>query len=396
MSKKSKLNDDTRRVILDGYIGHEEVPDNVTHVRFHQSVVEVNNEAFYFCKSLVEVVLNEGLREIGLGAFSNCTALQSISIPSTVTKIGTGAFNCCTELKEVVLNEGLREIGKNAFRNCTALQNITIPSTVTETGQYAFSYCTSLRDVVLNEGLQNIGSHMFQCCESLQSITIPSTVTEISSNAFYHCNNLREVVLKEGIQKIKSSAFSFSSIESITFPSSVVEIGQYAFSRCRNLREVVIYNEKIQIGDKSFFNCTTSLERFKFPRLFSRLDNVIEAGQTDIEAKMDDIPAVEWRDGELVIPAIRRESSLFIMVENLVNIDTKKLDKIVRLIRYYEIKEATTLFELALWKAKIDQKLDQVDATNPSVLGTLPTSREAYRIEVPGPIKDAILQYLRD
>ena len=42
------------------------------------------------------------------------------------------------------------------------------------------------------------------------------------------------------------------------------------------------------------------------------------------------------------------------------------------------------LFELALWKAKIDQ-VDDVDEI---------TSRDAYRIEVPGPVKDTILQYL--
>jgi len=49
------------------------------------------------------------------------------------------------------------------------------------------------------------------------------------------------------------------------------------------------------------------LERFRFPRLSTRLDNIIQAGQRDIEAKMDDIPAIEWRSGELSIPAFRQE-----------------------------------------------------------------------------------------
>ena len=50
---------------------------------------------------------------------------------------------------------------------------------------------------------------------------------------------------------------------------------------------------------------------------------------------------------------------------------------------YYELKEATSTFELALWKSK----LDQADATNT-------TNRAAYRIDVPGPVKDTMLQYL--
>ena len=59
------------------------------------------------------------------------------------------------------------------------------------------------------------------------------------------------------------------------------------------------------------------------------------------------------------------------------------LGRITRLVSYYELKEATTTFELALWKSK----LDQAGATNT-------TDRAAYRIDVPGPVKDTMLQYL--
>ena len=148
------------------------------------------------------------------------------------------------------------------------------------------------------------------------------------------------------------------------------------------MREVVIHNEETQIDDKAFDNCTL-LQRFKFPSLFNRLDNVIQAGQRDIEAKMDDIPAIEWRGGELSIPAVRRENHQWGRVETVVKVDKEKLDKIVSLIAFYEIKEATTLFELALWKARIDQAA----TSNPA-------NRGAVRIEVPGPVKDTILQYL--
>ena len=46
------------------------------------------------------------------------------------------------------------------------------------------------------------------------------------------------------------------------------------------------------------------------------------------------------------------------------------------------MKEATTLFELALWKEKINQAEG------------IPINRNACRIEVPGPVKDTILLYL--
>jgi len=62
----------------------------------------------------------------------------------------------------------------------------------------------------------------------------------------------------------------------------------------------------------------------------------------------------------------------------------QRVDQIVKWIKYYEIKEATTLFELALWKVKIDQVEDDIYTHD----------RAACRVDVPGSVKDAIMQYL--
>ena len=97
---------------------------------------------------------------------------------------------------------------------------------------------------------------------------------------------------------------------------------------------------------------------------------------------MDDIHAVE-RGGELSIPAICREIEKPWGTDTVVELDKEKVNKIVGLIAYYEVKEATTMFELALWKARIDQA------------GEANISRNAHRVEVPGPVRDTILQYLR-
>ena len=113
------------------YMGNgQTVPKDATSVRFHPSVIVINNNAFNGCKSLKEVVLNNGLRKIGEYAFRDCIALQSINIPSTVTKIGYTAFHNCTSLVEVVLNEGIVSICERVFQGCTSLQCIAIPSTL--------------------------------------------------------------------------------------------------------------------------------------------------------------------------------------------------------------------------------------------------------------------------
>ena len=380
MSKMDNDTDTPSKVIMFEYKG-EDVPQKVTHVRLNPSVVEIDNEAFHRRDKLREVVLNDGLREIGAHAFNGCKELQEINIPSTVIKIDEYAFCSCKSLVEVVLNDGLTEIDSYAFTGCSSLQSITIPSTVTNIGLNAFSNCTNLREVVLSDGLKKIGGGVFNDCSSLESITIPSTVTEIEEYAFNDCSSLRKVVLDEGLTKIGEAAFGdCTSLERIIIPSTITEISKFAFRGCGSLHEMVLHNKGLQI---SLIGCT-SLERFKFPRLSFRLDNIIQVGQRGIEAKMDDIPAVEWRDGELVIPTVRREiEEPWGRVVNVVELDKEKIDKIVRLIRYYEIKEATAMFELALWRARIDQA-DDTDDIN----------RDAYRIEVPGPVKDTILQYI--
>jgi len=241
---------------------------------------------------------------------------------------------------------------------------------------------TRLKEVVLNEGLKIIGKHSFRNCKSLQRIIIPSSVLEIGRSAFEGCVQLRELVFHEGIKKIEKSAFSqCSSLESISLPSTLNEIGDYSFLFCSRLREIHINNERMQIGDNALYHCR-SLQRIKLPSIAARLEAIIQSGHIDIISKIDRL---------CTIGITRCGSEIFIHPETpgaigngaYWKITQRKLYRIVNLITYYETVEATTLFEMALWKSKIDQYSDRAN----------PTSRMACRIEVPGPVKDAILQY---
>ena len=63
-----------------------------------------------------------------------------------------------------------------------------------------------------------------------------------------------------------------TSLSSIALPP-VSAVGAGAFSYCSKLREVVFHGVNREIAKNAFHNCT-SLERFTFPIISNRLDNL--------------------------------------------------------------------------------------------------------------------------
>ena len=177
-----------------------------------KKIVEINEKnAIYNFKSNVEgthLIIPEGITSIGIGAFSGCSSLTSISLPEGVTSIGDKAFSGCSSLTSVSLSEGVTSIGINAFLDCSSLTSISLPEGVTSIGIAAFYNCESLTSISLPEGVTSIGQYAFYNCESLTSINIPEGVTSIGNYAFFACNKLTKIEWKG---KIYTSVDSFWS-----------------------------------------------------------------------------------------------------------------------------------------------------------------------------------------
>jgi hypothetical protein len=313
--------------------------------------------------------------------------------PDVKSGAGDREFLHCRSLRFVEFNEGLETINEASF-NQTSLERIICPSTLIEIESLAFLGCKNLSELVLNEGLQKIGEQAFDDCTSLESVSIPSTVRDINASVFRECCNLRELVFNNGLQNIRYSAFSScTSLESIQLPSSLTKIGHWAFYKCSNLRSVTMY-EGIQRIEMSAFEECPLLSYIKFPSLSARVDDIIRAGYTEIENKLDiNQGGLERREGEIVLPTARMNSlnigstasenqALEVLWSQHWKRIRTSIDRIVSMITYYELKEATTILELALWKCMIGQVKKQ------------PMNRSSCRIEVPGPVKDTILQYI--
>lgn len=122
-----------------------------------------------------EVLLPEGLREIGESAFEDC-CLESIRIPSTVAKIGRSAFTRCSNLKRITLPHGLKRIEGDTFSNCSALESVSIPESVTYIDMDAFLWCSSLAEIALPPNVRDMPAYFLN---SNRRILVPrGSITE--------------------------------------------------------------------------------------------------------------------------------------------------------------------------------------------------------------------------
>eukprot|EP00554_Chaetoceros_debilis_P010175 CAMPEP_0194108212 /NCGR_PEP_ID=MMETSP0150-20130528/7953_1 /TAXON_ID=122233 /ORGANISM="Chaetoceros debilis, Strain MM31A-1" /LENGTH=295 /DNA_ID=CAMNT_0038796855 /DNA_START=1 /DNA_END=888 /DNA_ORIENTATION=+ len=116
----------------------EEVPRDVTHVIvdnsvtiikarvFHNSVTVNQLSAFYYCRSLVSVIMGDNVKRIEKKAFCDCQALRCVRLSKTLEHIGIYAFCKCLSMEALVLPSTLKSIGNMAFMFCESLRLLNL------------------------------------------------------------------------------------------------------------------------------------------------------------------------------------------------------------------------------------------------------------------------------
>ena len=141
----------------------------LTSIEIGEGVKTIGSNAFSNCYNLSELILCRGLEEIGSSAFSYCSNLRKLELPTTLKRINSSAFYSCTSLSEIDFaegedEEGLQEIGNGAFRYCCSLQDLHMPTTLKRIERYAFNGCSNLNVVHVPSMLESIGDYAFTGC----------------------------------------------------------------------------------------------------------------------------------------------------------------------------------------------------------------------------------------
>ncbi|MBR3149411.1 MAG: leucine-rich repeat domain-containing protein [Eubacterium sp.] len=182
-------------------------------------------------KSLIEnVVVESGITEIGDYAFFECTALTSVSLPTTLTKLdGWGGA------------VGNVDKTYGCFQSCTALQSIELPGSLTEIEPYVFNGCSALKNIVIPNNVTTIGKYAFFDCSALERVTFGVSLTSLGENAFRNAG-VKRVNWNDNLTSLPTGAFFNCGFVEISIPETITSIGQQAFKNNTFLRTITVNN----------------------------------------------------------------------------------------------------------------------------------------------------------
>lgn len=234
-----------------------QVAPTIETVIIPQTITQINEYAFRYCRDLKKVIIPKTVKTIGHCAFLNCESLVDINLPPMLTEISNSLFCSCYSLTKIDIPKSVTKIGCHAFSGCNKILKIEIPSQVIEIGLGAFSNCCSLEEVTIPDLVTKIEPHTFSFCRSLVKAVIPKKVTRIGYHSFEGCTSLIEVDIPPLVTEIEVSAFeNCSSLTKVTIPESVEIIQKNAFSGCMSLKEVYLPKNLKTIGHCAFFPCS--------------------------------------------------------------------------------------------------------------------------------------------
>ena len=274
---------------------------NLSQIFLSKTTIDTFDELEYFT-GLTYIYGSPGS---GAGAFSGCTNLTSVRLPSTVRTLEGYAFNGCTKLTSIGDTSYLRTIAQRVFMSsaltgdfnfpnvvdvdyycfsgCKNITSVSLPSIThlgggSNIGAGAFEGCTSLTRVVLNDALGGIGERDFYGCTALTDINLPSAATYVNANAFYNTKISGEVYLPN-LSSIGNGAFYNTKITKIRSLGSVTTIGGAsattgAFGNCQSLTEAILPSSLNVINHSAFYH-DAALVNVNFEDLV----NIVTIGQ---------------------------------------------------------------------------------------------------------------------
>lgn len=262
----------------------------------------------------------QGVRVIRIGAFADCTLLESVELPSSIEYIGLNPLGTVPFEPESIFEPGgLWGMSGDAFNGCIRLQSInvspdnprfsSIDGVVYNKQKTGIELCPKGKQgsFSIPLGITHIYFHAFLNCKNISSICIPDSVISIN-DVFAGCQEIQAfivapdnpnycsiegvlydkdrttvircpekkqgvVALADSVRIINDSAFKHcKELTSIGIPKGVENIEQSAFENCEKLNKISIPEGLRCIEPYTFSGCN-NLESVSIPSNVNKIDS---------------------------------------------------------------------------------------------------------------------------
>lgn len=162
---------------------------------------------FEGCDAFQEIVLPWGIQEIGEYAFSNCSALECISIPGSIKTIPTGVFDGCIALRAIELHSGIESVNITGWTDLPSLKSVVSAPTIkdfiiqdtperTYTYKDTSGYSFGLELSATTEEQKNAKTVIME--KGYSDIWVNAKLTDFvnAENIIIHCNYVDKVELE--------------------------------------------------------------------------------------------------------------------------------------------------------------------------------------------------------
>lgn len=201
--------------------------------------VQIAQRAFSNCTEMESITLPRGLTGVGHYAFCDCAKLKAFIYPNESAALGSSYYVCsyCYSLSCVSIPLNVTGLGDYFFNSNYVLKSVTLPVSVTTIGERTFAQCRGLTKPVIL-GAAAIGNYAFKACYSLNEFTMMGEGASIGDYSIDECVALRSVALPSNLKTIGQYALRYAyPMTKLTIPASVTSIGADAFASCFGMKE---------------------------------------------------------------------------------------------------------------------------------------------------------------
>lgn len=242
---------------------------SITNVVIPNTITNIGDYAFYFCRYLRDVTLPASLKTVGRIPFDVCFSITNINVDPANTNFsspgGVWYDKQVTNLIEYPAGrlgpysppEGVVSVGFGALAGCR-LSSFTFPTSLTNLEHYAFDGCMFLTNFITpkaNPAFMAIDGVLYN--KNLDTLVVypggltntfvmpsESSITSIGYAAFMDAQ-LAGIVFSSNVRDIGALAFvGCLGLTSIVIPGSVTNVQPYAFNECPFLTRVYFLGNK--------------------------------------------------------------------------------------------------------------------------------------------------------